>query len=192
MFKKLLVLIGSMLILAGCMEDRLSPPPVQEQPEEVVAEEPMEEETAEEENVEEEESVEEEIEETVEEEEEAEELEPEESEDITEDEIGVFKAALIVEHPTWEENNFNVIVDFNDGDFAQGGVTFEEAVGGGMWLAAYTADEWVIIWDGNGTIGCADIEPYHFPVDRVSECWDEETQVMVDRSETAEDAEESE
>ncbi len=40
----------------------------------------------------------------------------------------------------------------------------------GVFLAVKVDDNWKIIYDGQGSIPCLDIEPYNFPVDQVPEC----------------------
>lgn len=53
--------------------------------------------------------------------------------------------------------------------------------GAGMWFAANTDDGWVLAWAGNGSVSCADIEPYDFPTDMIAQCWDYENEVSVTR-----------
>lgn len=48
-------------------------------------------------------------------------------------------------------------------------------------LAAKVNGTWKLIWDGNGTISCASIDPYNFPVSMVPECWNETTGKSVKR-----------
>ena len=79
-------------------------------------------------------------------------------------------------HPVSE---VNVNISKNTGSLAQGGVGFEGEMGGGWFLAAKTADGWVIVDDGNGTISCELIEPYGFPVDMVPECVDSGGNLIV-------------
>ena len=65
--------------------------------------------------------------------------------------------------------------------FAQGGVKFAGEIGGAMWLAYKEEESWKIIFDGQGTIPCEDIEPYDFPQDMVPECWDYESGQSITR-----------
>lgn len=88
------------------------------------------------------------------------------------------KAALIEKHGESAEA-MTVSVSTVDGEYATGAA--KEEFGGGMWFAAKVGDRWELAWDGNGTIGCADIGPYEFPVSLVPECWDEDTQELVVR-----------
>lgn len=72
-------------------------------------------------------------------------------------------------------------VSDNTGTHANGGVRFEEEMGGGWWLAYKDGDNWIIVADGNGTVPCSAIEGYDFPTDMVPECWDEDTGELVVR-----------
>lgn len=60
--------------------------------------------------------------------------------------------------------------------FASGGVTFSPggSENSGAWLAVEEDGVWKILFDGNGAIECADIDPYDFPVEITSECIDEQ------------------
>jgi len=78
-------------------------------------------------------------------------------------------------------DDVNVVISKNDGEFAQGGVSFSGEMGGGWFLAAKVDDEWVIVADGNGSVMCADIEDYDFDTNMVPECYDEATQKIVER-----------
>lgn len=65
--------------------------------------------------------------------------------------------------------------------YASGVVKFGQEIGGAMWLAYKNNGQWKIIWDGNGVIPCATIQPYNFPVNMVPECWDEATSQSITR-----------
>lgn len=67
------------------------------------------------------------------------------------------------------------------GNYISGGITFEGEMGGGWFLAYKEGGKWKIVADGNGTVMCADIEPYNFPVSMVPECWDEATSKLIER-----------
>lgn len=69
------------------------------------------------------------------------------------------------------------------GDYASGGVRPTEGeIGGAMWLAAKTNNEWMLVWDGNGTISCEALVPYPaFPDSLAPECWNETTQNLINR-----------
>lgn len=66
----------------------------------------------------------------------------------------------------------DITLDISDdnGSFAVGTVSFRLAMSDGKVLAAKAADEWVIVFAGNGNIGCAEISTYHFPKSMVPEC----------------------
>ncbi|MBN2095985.1 hypothetical protein JW752_01140 [Candidatus Peregrinibacteria bacterium] len=194
MFKKLLILFMAAFLLTGCFDtsNRFPEPadeiPVEDTEEEnVTDEEVVDEEAVDDEEMDEEEDMPEE--EMDEEEDEApaegEGTSDEDDEEAVEetDDNDVFVQAFLNKYPDWEEklDTLELTVNSNDGSFASGGVSFAEEIGGAAWFAANTDDGWVIAWDGNGTIGCAEIEPYDFPLEMIPECWDDENQVMVDR-----------
>jgi hypothetical protein len=89
------------------------------------------------------------------------------------------KEALKVKHPDWDVSDMVATVDESDENFATGSVG--DGPGGGMYFAANTDDGWVIAWDGNGLIGCADIEPYDFPTHMIPECYDYDTDTSIKR-----------
>lgn len=66
--------------------------------------------------------------------------------------------------------------------YAQGGIRFEGEIGGGMWLAFKQGDDWIIVYDGHGTISCGVVDPYGFPAEMVPECWDESSGTSRSRS----------
>lgn len=68
-----------------------------------------------------------------------------------------------------------------DGDYVLGGVTFGEEGFGGGFLAVKDDGYWKLVYDGNGSIPCSDIEPYEFPVDMVPECYDQENDKVIER-----------
>ena len=98
----------------------------------------------------------------------------ESEEEIVESDLELIKKALVEKHG-WSIENVNVTVSKNTGTHASGGVTIEGEMGGAMFLATKVDGEWVVVWDGNGSITCSSVEPYDFPTDMVSECWDEST-----------------
>ncbi|OGC45245.1 hypothetical protein A2V49_01435 [candidate division WWE3 bacterium RBG_19FT_COMBO_34_6] len=61
------------------------------------------------------------------------------------------------------------------GDYSLGGaVPPVQGAGGGMWIGAKVNNNWKLVWDGNGTISCTDIDPYpNLPIEIVPECYDE-------------------
>lgn len=66
-------------------------------------------------------------------------------------------------------------VSQNTGTHAKGGIKFEGDIAGGMWLAHNNAGNWIVDYDGNGTIACEKVEPFNYPPSIISECWDENT-----------------
>jgi len=90
------------------------------------------------------------------------------------------KAGLVAEHGP-NASSMNVTVSKIQGNHAQGGAIDPGSVGGAMWLATKVGGTWKLVWDGNGTISCASIDPYNFPVSMVPECWNETTGKSVTR-----------
>lgn len=80
---------------------------------------------------------------------------------------------------TIEETEINV--SKNTGTHATGSVRFAGEMGGGMWLAYKEGENWIIAYDGQGTIPCSAVDPYNFPTDIVPECWDETTSSLITR-----------
>jgi hypothetical protein len=92
--------------------------------------------------------------------------------------ISAVKAGLLAEHGS-DAGTLNITVSKFAGNFAQGGASGQG--GGGMWFAAKVGGVWKLVWDGNGTISCATINPYNFPTSMIPECWDDATQKTVTR-----------
>jgi len=66
-------------------------------------------------------------------------------------------------------------VSQNTGTHASGGIIFEGDISGGMWLAHNDNGNWIVDYDGNGTIACEKVEPFNYPSSIITECWDENT-----------------
>lgn len=92
--------------------------------------------------------------------------------------IAAVKAALVAEHGS-ASASLNVTVSKLEGNYAQGMAS--EQGGGGLWLAAKVNGTWKLVWDGNGTISCATVNPYNFPTTLVPECYNDATQKTVAR-----------
>lgn len=92
--------------------------------------------------------------------------------------LAAVKAGIIAERGP-KSANLTFTVSKIQGNFAQGGASAQG--GGAMWLAAKVGGTWKLVWDGNGTISCASIDPYNFPVSMVPECWNETTGKSVTR-----------
>jgi hypothetical protein len=75
----------------------------------------------------------------------------------------------------------NVEISEEDGNYIKGTVNFEGEIGGGWFLAYFEEGEWIIVADGNGTVPCAPVERYDFPVDMVPECYRESDGTLVER-----------
>lgn len=66
-------------------------------------------------------------------------------------------------------------VSQNTGAHATGGIKFQDDISGGMWLAHNDNGNWIVDYDGNGTIACEKVEPFNYPSSIITECWDENT-----------------
>lgn len=82
--------------------------------------------------------------------------------------------ALFAEKYDKDVSEVEVVMENQVTVFAKGGVTFAGEPGGGIWLAFNGDNGWELVFDGNGSVPCADIEGYDFPVDMVPECVDAE------------------
>ena len=66
-----------------------------------------------------------------------------------------------------------VEVSENTGKYAKGLVSAKgETVGGGYWLAVKTSGKWTIVYDGQSTPECSQVDPPGFPDSMVPECFD--------------------
>lgn len=92
----------------------------------------------------------------------------------------VITKALALKHNK-PVDEVNVSVSQNTGTHAKGSVSFKGEAGGGMWFATAEQEIWTIVYDCNGVVPCADIDPYNFPVDMVPQCFDEATGNIVNR-----------
>jgi hypothetical protein len=92
--------------------------------------------------------------------------------------IAAVRAGLVAEHGP-DAASMTITVSKIVGNFAQGGASAQG--GGGMWFAAKVGGSWKLVWDGNGTISCAKINPYNFPATLIPECFDDVTQKIVTR-----------
>jgi hypothetical protein len=86
-----------------------------------------------------------------------------------EDEIPAIKKAILTKLNT-DETQVTVSVNTVKGSLAKG--TVGGTGGGGYFLAAKTAQGWIIVYDGQSNPPCSDIAPYNFPTDMVPECMD--------------------
>ncbi|MCH8821116.1 hypothetical protein IID23_01175 [Patescibacteria group bacterium] len=71
-------------------------------------------------------------------------------------------------------------VSENTGKHATGLVNTKDAmVGGGFWLAVKMDSKWVVVFDGQNTPGCSQVDPTDFPVSMVAECFDSSGNIVV-------------
>jgi hypothetical protein len=93
--------------------------------------------------------------------------------------LAAVKAALIAKHGS-DFSDLDYSISKVEGNYASGSVGGEG--GGGMWFATKVNGNWVIVWDGNGTILCSDLALYpNLPKDMIPECWDASTEKNVIR-----------
>ena len=98
-------------------------------------------------------------------------------------EIAVQVEKALREKHGWELEEMEVEVSWSDGEWAEGGVSPTEGrIGGAMWFAGKVDDEWEIIWDGNGTVMCEDVDSFakQVPTSLIEECY-EEGSGMIER-----------
>ena len=94
---------------------------------------------------------------------------------------GDLKQAFVNKYQDWDIDNVVVELSMTTEGFATGGIGFADSFGGGYFYAANTAEGWVIAWDGQDLVDCADIEPYDFPTEMIAYCYDYENGVEVER-----------
>lgn len=94
----------------------------------------------------------------------------------------LIELAFLEKHPDWDMSTQVVIIEEVTDQFARGRIEPKESLGGGGYFyAAMTTNGWVLAADGNGAIFCEQIEPYDFPVEMISQCYDDELGVVVER-----------
>ena len=94
---------------------------------------------------------------------------------------GELRQAFVNKYADWDINNVVVELSMTTEGYATGSIGFADTFGGGYFFAAETADGWVIAWDGQDLVDCADIEPYDFPTEIIPYCYDYENGVDVER-----------
>ena len=73
-----------------------------------------------------------------------------------------------------------VKISENTGKYARGLVNAKgETVGGGYWLAVKSDGKWAVVFDGQNTPECSQVDPPGFPVDMVPECFDASGNVVT-------------
>lgn len=89
------------------------------------------------------------------------------------------KVDLLAEHGSGAET-LTVTISKIEGDYAEGMASAQG--GGGQWYGAKVANDWKLVWDGNGQISCTNLAGYPgFPKDMIPECWDPANQIVVYR-----------
>jgi hypothetical protein len=78
-------------------------------------------------------------------------------------------------------NKLEITVSKVAGDYAKG-TSFAEGEGGGLWFAAKIGNQWKLIYDGNGIIGCEDLSAHpDFPSSLIPSCFDKSLQKLINR-----------
>ena len=101
----------------------------------------------------------------------------EEESTIAEDLIVLLSEKLEVEPET-----LIITINENTGQYAMGSIGFTDAPMGAAFLAAKVDDERQLVFDGNGTVPCENLEEVDFPIDMMPECWDEENMGLMDKT----------
>lgn len=68
------------------------------------------------------------------------------------------------------EENTDVTVSKIEGNFATGGIKEKEAVGGAYFIAAKVSGGWIVVYDGQSTPTCSQLDQYQFPVSLAPQC----------------------
>ena len=89
----------------------------------------------------------------------------------TVDDNFAIRLALIAKTKITDEN-LEVTISQNTGEFAKGTVKNKQDVGGGYFLAAKTDGKWIIAYDGQSQPTCVQIAAYNFPKEMLPECLD--------------------
>lgn len=106
-------------------------------------------------------------------------LPPSPSPQFSEDDAKAIKLALAAKLGTTEAN-LDVGVTQKDAKHAKGNVKEKTSeVGGGYFLAAKVDGQWVIVYDGQATPNCNQVNPYDFSTDMVPECLDSSGKVVA-------------
>jgi len=105
----------------------------------------------------------------------------------TESDIEAIKQAFI---DKYNKSATEVQIEVNqfDGNFARGSVKFAmngEFGAGGIFLAYKEGSVWKLAFDGNGGISCSEMESYNFPIDMISDCYEDESNEASDNAQIA-------
>lgn len=95
----------------------------------------------------------------------------------TVDDAIAIKAAMSKKIGVTEEN-LEVTVSKNTGQFAKGSVKEKTEVGGAYFLAAKKNGAWIIVYDGQSQPPCQDLDTYNFPKTLAPECLTDKGQVV--------------
>jgi len=99
---------------------------------------------------------------------------PSETIPVVEDDLTLITNALIKKTGISKEM-ITVTISKHIGNYAVGGITEKDAIGGAQWFAAKTGDGWVIVHDGQDYPTCSSLVGYDFPKEILTSCWDNTT-----------------
>ena len=88
----------------------------------------------------------------------------------TADDLSAIREALAIKLGI-SASNLDVSISKNTTEYVKGNVKEKTSqTGGGYYLAAKVEGKWVIVYDGQSTPTCKQLESYNFPKDMVPEC----------------------
>ena len=95
------------------------------------------------------------------------------------DDLSAIKGALAIKLGI-PVSNLDVYIGKNTGEYIKGNVKEKTSeTGGGYYLAAKVEGKWVIIYDGQSTPTCTQLESYNFPKDMAPECLNSSGKVIT-------------
>jgi hypothetical protein len=93
----------------------------------------------------------------------------------------MIEQAFKEKYPEWDMQEVVIKIGQVDQMFASGSVGDKSGLGGAAWLGYRENGRWSIVYDGNGDVPCEVVDLYEFPAEMVTQCYDEENKLMVDR-----------
>ena len=76
------------------------------------------------------------------------------------------------------ESELGIQISKQTSKHAKGFINAKDETGGGYWLATKTDSGWIIVYDGQATPNCNQVDSYEFPTDMVPECIDDTGNVI--------------
>jgi hypothetical protein len=87
---------------------------------------------------------------------------------LVDDEVLIKKA--VYEKTGLTEENTDVTVSKIEGNFAKGGIKEKVAVGGAYFIAAKVSGNWIVVYDGQSTPTCVQLDNFQFPISLAPQC----------------------